>query len=140
MSEVTITPDNTVDGGEISQEYKNTELGAKLDDKAVEHFEKKAAEVFGSDYDKVREIIEVLQLLVPKNKDIYGGQIDLVAAATSLVPLVGLRGLDIRNEFALFQALICKKLGFKIEGVQPWEDYFYAEKELKEAEKKAKAK
>lgn len=137
MSEVEVKKDNAgnkfVDGGNIPTEYVNVELAKSLDSRTLADIEERAADKFGADFAVIQEWIEALRYLTGKNKDSVKEQHDVIAGLAIIAPFFPISTVGLRGEFALFQVLACKKLDIAIQGIQPWEDYFYTEQEAEAA-------
>jgi hypothetical protein len=133
LAEKTVDGDIEVDGGEIPDVYVNKELAEKLNAISAEDIENRATDKFGSLYAAIRDMGDVVDFIKKKCPESVVDQLDVVAVAIAVMVAFPFEGIDLRNEFALFQVYLCKRTGVKMEGVLPWENFFYTEKEEAEA-------
>lgn len=137
MSEVEVKEDGAgnkfVDGGDIPTEYVNVELAKSLDEKSLADIETRAADKFGADFAVIQDWIESLRFLAAKGKDTVKDQHDVIAGLAIIAPFFPVSTVGLRGEFALFQVFACKKLAIAVQGIQPWENYFYTEQEAEAA-------
>ncbi len=137
MSEVEVKEDNAgnkfVDGGEIAPEYVNTELAKTLGERPLSDIEERAAEKFGADFAVIQDWIEALRYLSGKSKEAVKEQHDVIAGLAMIAPFFPVSTVGLRGEFALLQVYACKKLEIPVQGIQPWENYFYTEQEAEKA-------
>jgi hypothetical protein len=122
-----------VDGGEIPTEYENKELAASLDAKSFEDIEARASEKFGADFKVIQDWVDSLDYLRAKTAGTVTEQHDVIAGLAIIAPFFPVSTVGLRGEFALFQVYACKKLKVKVQGIQPWENYFYTEQEAEKA-------
>ena len=137
MSEVQVKTDEKgekfIDGGDIPVEYENVELAKSLDAKTLEDIEQRAAEKFAADFDVIQDWIEGLKYLAGRTPGTVVDQNDVIAGLAAISIFYAVSTIALRPEFALLQVYACKKLGIAVQGIQPWENYFYTEGEAAKA-------
>lgn len=122
-----------VSGGEVPEVYENVELAKSLDAKSLEEIEQRASEKFGADFPVIQDWIEGLKYLAGRTKGTVNEQHDVIAGLAVIAPFYAVSTISLRPEFALLQVYACKKLGIAVQGIQPWENYFYTEQEAAKA-------
>lgn len=105
--------------------YCNVELGDKFNAISLEEVDKEARIKFGPLYDNMVSLSDATNAAVKYLNKPRVDQIQIMLIANALLSLAEMRGRDLESEFALYQVWLCKRAGVRVEGIQPWGEYFY---------------
>lgn len=118
--------ESDVQGNQIPMVYVNEKLAEQFDAQDATKIAETCKERLGVHFVTIEKIIAVIRLIKENGSKIVDNQLDLLLAFQTLVFLHPnlLHQKDFRKDFVLVQCHLCKSFGVKIQGIQPWENYW----------------